>query len=175
MLARSALLRLVAAAAVPGLAWSPPAAAQCRLCDTPTTARDEAASGQDIRLEIETSLNFDRLILYGAGAGTALIRPDGSTSAQGAVSDIGPRAMVGSATVHGQPGRAVRVELPRRILLHSINGGEISFDDVASDLPSLPRLDGSGTLSFRFGGRLTVTGDADGDYRGDFPITVEYQ
>lgn len=174
MSARSALLTLLIAAAMPGLAGSGPAAAQCRLCDTPTTARTEAASGEDIRLEIETSLSFDRLILNGAGAGTALIRPDGSTSAQGAVSDIGPRAMVGSAVVHGQPGRAVRIELPRRILLHSINGGQISFDDVASDLPSIPRLDASGTLSFRFGGRLTITGDADGEFRGDLPITVEY-
>jgi hypothetical protein len=54
-------------------------------------------------------------------------------------------------------------------------GGQISFDDVVSDLPSIPHLDSGGTLSFRFGGRLTVTGDADGEYRGDLPITVEYQ
>jgi hypothetical protein len=169
MTGRIALLSLFVAAAIPL-----PAGAQCRLCVSPTTARDEAASGQDIRLEIETSLSFDRLILYGAGVGTAVIRPDGSTSAQGSVSNIGPRAMVGSAVVHGQSGRAVRVELPRRILLHSIGGGQISVDDVVSDLPSIPRLDNSGALSFRFGGRLTVTGDADGEYRGDLPITVEY-
>jgi hypothetical protein len=112
MICRIALLSLFVAAAIPL-----PAGAQCRLCDAPTTARDEAASGQDIRLEIETSLTFDRLILYGAGSGTAVIRPDGSTSAQGSMSDIGPRAMVGHAVVHGQPGRAGRVELPRRILL----------------------------------------------------------
>ena len=171
---RAALFRLLIAVAVIGSLPRSPAAAQCRLCDTPTTVRDEAASGQDIRLEIETSLNFDRLILFGAGVGTALMRADGSTSAQGTVSDIGPRAMVGRAVVRGQPGRAVRVELPRRILLHSVNGGEITFDEVVSDLPSVPRLDETGTLSFRFGGRLTVTGDADGEYRGDLPITVEY-
>lgn len=174
MSGRSAFSSLLIAVAMAGAAWPAPAAAQCRLCETPTTARDEGASGADIRLEIETSLSFDRLILYGAGAGTALIRPDGSTSAQGVVSTIGPRAMVGRAVIRGQPGRAVRVELPRRILLHSIGGGQISFDEVVSDLPSLPRLDTSGTLTFRFGGRLTVTGDADGDYRGDLPITVEY-
>ena len=174
MLARAALLSLVIAVALPGLASVVPAAAQCRLCDTPTTVRDEAATGKDIRLEIETNLSFDRLILFGGGAGTAVIRPDGSTSAQGAVTDIGPRAMVGRALIHGQPGRAVRVELPRRILLHSVSGGQIAFDDVVSDLPSMPRLNEAGTLSFRFGGRLTVTGDADGEYRGDLPITVEY-
>lgn len=166
--------RLSIAAALAVLAAPAPVPAQCRLCDTPTTARDEPSGRDAIRLEIETSLNFDRLILNGAGTGTALLRPDGSTSAQGAVSDIGPRAMVGRAVVHGQPGRAVRIELPKRILLHSINGGEISFDDLVSDLPSIPRLDQSGTLSFRFGGRLTVSGDADGEYRGDLPITVEY-
>jgi hypothetical protein len=156
------------------IAGAAPADAQCRLCDKPTTAREDPAGTDDVRLEIETSINFDRLILYGAGTGSASIRPDGSTSAQGAVAEVGPRAMVGSATVRGQPGRAVRVELPRRILLHSIRGGELSFDDVVSDLPSIPRLDAAGTLNFKFGGRLTVSGDADGDYRGDLPITVEY-
>ena len=45
----------------------------------------------------------------------------------------------------------------------------------SSDLPSLPRLDSAGNLSFRFGGRITISGDADGQYRGDLPITVEYQ
>ena len=48
------------------------------------------------------------------------------------------------------------------------------FEEVTTDLPSLPRLDGSGRLTFRFGGRLHVRGDAEGDYYGDLPITVEY-
>ena len=68
----------------------------------------------------------------------------------------------------------MRIELPRRIELYSLGGGHISFDDVVSDLPSLPRLDSTGTLTFRFGGRVTISGDADGQYRGDLPITVEY-
>jgi hypothetical protein len=38
----------------------------------------------------------------------------------------------------------------------------------------MPKLDGAGNLSFRFGGRLRISGDADGGYRGDVPITVEY-
>ena len=49
------------------------------------------------------------------------------------------------------------------------------MDEVLSDLPALPRLDAAGNLSFRFGGRARISGDADGDYRGDLPITVEYQ
>jgi hypothetical protein len=83
--------------------------------------------------------------------------------------------MVGTATVRGEAGRAVRVELPRRIELYSLSGGRIAFDEVVSDLPSLPRLDSAGNLSFRFGGRIKITGEAGGQYRGDLPITVEYQ
>jgi len=46
---------------------------------------------------------------------------------------------------------------------------------VVSDLPAIPHLDSAGNLSFRFGGRVRITGDADGAYRGELPITVEYQ
>lgn len=167
------VLLLVAAAATAATPW--PASAQCRLCSAPVTTRNDNSAVPELRLEVETSINFDRLILLGEGEGAAVIRPDGSRSADGAVSDVGPRAMVGSATVHGEPGRAVRVELPSRIELFSLNGGRISFDQVVSNLPTLPRLDSAGNLSFRFGGRVRVTGDAGGQYRGDLPITVEYQ
>lgn len=166
-------LLLAAAAAVVAISW--PADAQCRLCSAPVTARNDPSAKQDIRIDIETSINFDRLILLGEGDGAAVIRPDGSRAAEGIVTDVGPRAMVGTATVHGDAGRAVRVELPRRIELYSLSGGRIAFDEVVSDLPSLPRLDSAGNLSFRFGGRIKITGDAGGQYRGDLPISVEYQ
>jgi hypothetical protein len=152
-----------------------PAGGQCRLCEKPTTAPTQQSDADDIRLEIESSLNFDRLILAADGQGAAVIRPDGSNAAEGALATVSPRAMVGSAVVHGSPGRAIRVELPRRIDLYAVSGGRITLDNVATDLPSLPRLDSAGNLSFRFGGRVTITGDSDGDYRGNLPITVEYQ
>ena len=155
-------------AAVPSLG-----AAQCRLCETPTTARDLPSSGA-VSLEIETSLDFDRLILLGSGDGSATLRPDGSRSVSGAIGAIGARAMVGSVVIRGEAGRAVRIRLPRRIELYSVGGGRIAIDEIVSDLPAAPRLDRSGGLAFRFGGSLNVTGDSEGDYRGDIPITVEY-
>jgi hypothetical protein len=163
---------LVAALALAGFA---PAGAQCRLCGTPVTARTDEQSDGRVTVEIESGLNFDRLVVLGSGTGTAEIRPDGSRSAEGTVADIGPRAMVGTAILHGEPGRFVRVELPSRIDLYSLSGGEIAFDEVTSDLPAMPRLDASGTLTFRFGGRIRITGDADGDYRGDLAIRAEYE
>jgi len=151
-----------------------PAMAQCRLCDTPVTSRSAESKTAPISLDIETKLNFDRLILLGQGEGTATLLPNGTRNVSGMISDMSGRAMVGSAVVHGEAGRTVRVELPNRIDLYSLSGGRISLEDVVSDLSAAPKLDGSGSLSFRFGGRLRISGDADGEYRGDVPITVEY-
>ena len=172
MIGRPLPICLTALAAA--LSWAPDAHAQCRLCSTPTTALDTESGKDEVRLEVETSLDFDRIILFGQGTGSAVIRPDGSTSANGTVAQISPRAMVGTVVLHGEPGRAVRIELPHRIVLYSLSGGQITFDDVASDLPSMPHLDSTGNLTFRFGGKLSVTGDAEGDYRGDLPIIAEY-
>ena len=171
-LRRLALLLAASAAAAAGVM---PARGQCRLCATPTTDVSQSPDSDGIALEIETNLDFGRLIIAGDGQGAAVLRPDGSSAAEGALAAMTARAMVGTATVHGIPGRAVRVELPRRIDLYSPSGGRIAVDDVVSDLPSVPRLDSAGNLSFRFGGRVTVTGSSEGSYRGSLPITVEYQ
>jgi hypothetical protein len=158
-----------------GLAAATPASAQCRLCENPTTSNAaEGPTGTDVELRVETSLNFDRLILTGAGNGAVLVRPNGSTGAEGSVAAVGPRTMVGTLQVHGDAGRAVRIDLPRRIDLFSIGGGRVTVDDITTDAPSFPRLDAAGNLTIRFGGRLMLSGDADGQYRGDLPITVVY-
>jgi hypothetical protein len=170
-LLRDILLLIVAVTASVG---APPALAQCRLCEQPTTALPTDGPDGDVQLQIETKLDFDRLILSGAGAGAATIRPDGTQLAEGGVIDLGPRAMVGTVLVHGEAGRSIRVDLPHRIELYSVGGGRITLDDITSDLPAMPRLDPAGNLTFRFGGRLMVSGDSDGQYRGDLAITVEY-
>jgi hypothetical protein len=54
---RAVLLAAAAALAVPS--W--PAGAQCRLCSVPVTSGDETTAKQDVHIEIETSLNFDRV------------------------------------------------------------------------------------------------------------------
>lgn len=151
------------------------ASGQCRLCDLPSIAASPATPSGDVQLEVETSLSFDRMILTGPGTGAATIRPDGSSGTEGAVMELGPRATVGTIVVHGEPNRTVRVDLPRRIELFSLGGGHITLDDVGTDVPTLTRLDAAGNLSFRFGGRLLLSGDCDGPYRGDLPISVEYQ
>lgn len=148
--------------------------AQCRLCSTPTSTLQSDESDDDVRLDVAASLDFDRLVLLGSGEGAATLLPNGERSATGSVATVSARAMVGSVTVRGEPNRALRIEMPAWIQLYSLSGGRISIDQLDTDLPGMPRLDSAGNLTFRFGGRLQVSGDADGEYRGDVPITVEY-
>ena len=173
MVGRNALASSILAAAL--LAGAPDAAsAQCRLCSTPTTELQKTEDGGPIRLEVQASLDFDRLVLLGSGSGAATLLPNGARSATGSIVTVSAGAMVGSVTVRGEPGRAVRVEIPSRVTLYSLGGGQIAIDEMETDLPSLPKLDSAGNLSFQFGGRLTISGDSEGEYRGDVPIAVEY-
>lgn len=163
----------IAGTALPAPARAQDVAAPCRLCSGED--RDgEKEPAKPVKLEVEASLNFDRLVTAGSGVGFAELGPDGSRRVSGAITAMSPRAMVGEVVIRGEPGREVRVDLPRTIELTGFSGGSIRVESIRSDLPSLPRLDSSGRLHFRFGGVIHVTGDADGEFRGDARIEVDY-
>lgn len=157
--------------AVPVLAQD--IAAPCLLCK-PAEGATEDHPATPVTLDVEAKLDFDRLILTGVGGGTAELLPDGSRAVSGSVSAISARAMVGKVAIHGEPGRQVRIELPHRVELLGVDGGSIQLDAIRSDLPPMPKLDSNGRLDFRFGGIVRVTGDSDGEFRGDLRINVEY-
>lgn len=151
------------------------AAAQCRLCATPDTGTAQAGSeSTPLSVEVDTALDFDRLILMDESSGAARIEPNGSRSASGSIGMVSGRAAVARIRVRGEPGRAVDVILPGRIELIGMKGGTIRIDSILSDLPRVPMLDSSGQLTILIGGELIVSGDADGDYRGDVPVRVDY-
>lgn len=158
-----------------GLGVSLPAAAQCRLCAAPTTAPPSAEDqAKPLRLQVVTTLDFDRLIVMGDGAGTAVVNPDGTSQALGVIGPLSGRAIAGEIVIRGEPGRAVRVDLPRSIELYGLKGGAVRIDSLTSDLATLPELNAAGELRIRIGGELRVSGDVDGDFRGDVPIIVDY-
>ena len=153
-----------------------PAEAQditCRLC-TGTESRDTESPAKPIRLEVRSRLDFDSLIFAGLGTGTIRLSADGNAQTSGAVSATGARAMPGSVTIRGEPGRAVRVELPTMVQLYGDRGGQMRIESLATDLPRLPVIGPDGELNFRFGGVLKLDGEADGAFRGDVDILVEY-
>ena len=173
---RIAALACLALAGVLGVAApasSQDVGAPCRLCDPADKPAEEKPS-QPVSLAVDAKLDFDRLILAGAGTGSAELGPDGTRNVSGSVTALSARAMVGEVTVRGEPGRLVRVDLPTSIELFGMNGGSIRLESIRSDLPTSPRLDSSGLLRFRFGGVIQVSGDTDGEYRGDVRIDVEY-
>jgi len=125
-------------------------------------------------LEVETSLDFDRVVLIGESGGTARIGADGSRSSSGGVGTLSGRTMVGTVMIRGEPGRHIRVEVPNRIDLFGLSGDRLTLLRVITDLGPSPRLDSTGRLTFHFGGELAISGNSEGDYRGDVPITVDY-
>lgn len=163
----------LAGSALPAPAPAQEVTAPCRLC-SPREGDGEAGSLKPVQLEVEASLDFDRLVTAGSGIGVAELGPDGSRRVGGSITAMSARAMVGEVVIRGEPGREVRVELPRMIELSGFGGGSIRVESIRSDLPSVPRLDSNGRLQFRFGGVIHVTGDADGEFRGDARIEVDY-
>jgi hypothetical protein len=168
-----AALALLGATGSAAPAISQDIAAPCQLCNRPQRT-GEAGPATPVTLDVETKLDFDRLILTGRGVGSAELRPDGSRIASGSVSAISARAMLGEVVIRGEPGREVRVELPHSIELIGFNGGSIRLDAIRSDLPPITKLDSNGRLNFRFGGIVRVSGDTDGEFRGDVRVNVEY-
>lgn len=147
----------------------------CRLCSDNRDGLTEVTSeAKPMALEVRTSLDFDRVILTGPAGGTARLTPDGARQTSGALAALTGRAMIGEVLIRGEPGRQIRVDLPSRIDLFGFAGGSLAITRIVSDLPSIPRLDGEGSLRVRFGGELFVGGDAEGNYRGDVSITVDY-
>ena len=147
--------------------------APCSLCaDKPENAAEKATA--PVKLDAEVNLDFDRLVLAGNGDGSAELGPDGARTVTGSITAISARAMVGEIVIRGEPGRLVRIDLPRRIELRGFSGGAIRLESLRSDLPQMPRLDGNGRLRFRIGGVLHLTGDLSGEFRGDVPIEVDY-
>jgi len=147
--------------------------APCQLC-SPDERMAEEKPATPVTLDVEAKLDFDRLILASGGEGSAELSPDGSRRVSGSIAAISSRAMVGEVAIRGEPGRQVRVDLPGSIELYGFNGGTIRVEAIRSDLPPAPRLDANGRLNFRFGGIVRLSGNADGEFRGDARIDVEY-
>lgn len=142
--------------------------ADCRLCAaTPETA------ARPIRLEVRSRLDFDSLIFAGTGSGHLMLGPDGSYVPLGGISATGSRAMPGSVTILGEPGRAVRVLMPATVHLVG-ERGQVQIESLVTDLPAFPTIGRDGELTFRFGGKLKIDGDLDGSFRGDIDIVVDY-
>ena len=149
------------------------AAAECRLCPT-DAERPAAAEARPLTIDIEAALDLGRAAVRGGGGSIALDERSGARRVTG-LTDLGGFAIKGSVRLTGEPFRQVRVSLPSSVRLVAPDGSSAEAIGLRTDLPPAPALDGAGTLVFSFGGQLTVTGDASGEFRGRIPIVADYQ
>jgi Domain of unknown function (DUF4402) len=149
----------------------------CRLCQTDDeSARTEFVREIPLTLEISTKLDFSRAALSGNGGGAIDLDPQsGSRRVDGGMIDLGGSALAGTAVVRGEPGRAVRIDMPTSARMTSSTGGVIEIAGLRTTLTGSPRLDQTGRLEFSFGGKLLVRGNASGTFRARIPITAQYE
>ncbi len=166
------LALVVAGLGAPGRAQD--SAAPCRLCSADSGSAILVRPATPLRLEVQSRLEFDKIVFGGLGEAQVALSPSGGATISGATTATGARAMPGSLLIRGEPGRAVRIDLPRQVELFGEGSGSIRIERLVTDLPDFPLIGDDGTLSFRFGGDLRVSGDSDGAYRGSVEILVEY-
>lgn len=154
---------------------SAPAAAQCRLCAPSENPPERAAPARPLTIEIETTLDLGRVAQGRSGGSIALDERSGARTVSGGLVDLGGLSLKGVVRISGEPGRHVRVTLPPAIRLTSPDGGSADVVDLRHDLAPDPALDGTGQLSFSFGGKLIVSSGAAGDFRGRIAIVVDYR
>lgn len=158
--------------AAPAAVRAQSAAAPCLLCTAGPADSLNARPAAPLHLQVETRLDFDKVVFAGNGSALVALSPDGITRSTGAAT--GARPMPGSVLIRGEPGRAVRVDLPGQVSLFGDGSATLRIDSIVTDLPPFPRIGADGTLLFRFGGDLRVSGEGDGTFRGTIDIVVDY-
>lgn len=168
------LYALYAAVAVVPVGFAPaPVAAQCAFCGI-TPGDPVGVTDAPIEIEVETTLDFDRIIVEDNGGGAVRLMPDGSRDFSGSVQSLSGKARLGRVIIHGQPNRALSISFPRTLELIGIKGTAIEITSLVTNLPDSPTLDSNGQLIVDFGGELQVRGDADGDFRGTLLVRADY-
>ncbi len=146
----------------------------CMLCGT-DGQQSEAKAEIPLRIEVTAKLSFSRIALTGRSGAQILVDPQGTRQMNGDAIALGGYPVAGSVILTGEPGRSVRIDMPRNIAMLSSTGGRISIEDMRTTLGPSPRLDNSGRLDFSFGGRIAVRGNTAGRFRGRIPITANYE
>jgi hypothetical protein len=189
MFARPVLL-LAAAIGLAVPAAPPPAQAQgaCPQCDLPPGCRGQGNQNgngngnrkrncQRLSIVVDSDIDFGRVVIIGRGEGRVLLDlATGEKRLIGDVEDLGGMPITGRAIVSGAPREQINVELPLKIEMRGILGGQARLRDFVTSLSALPTLDENGRLEFSFSATLVVSGEerAGGDLRAQVPISVSY-
>lgn len=161
--------------AVALLPLTPVSAQDCQLCVARPEQAAQAQPAKPLKIDIETALDFSTAAHTDMGQGSIQLDPATGQRRFAGLVGVGGAALRGMATVTGQPFRRVRVDLPRTIRLNATMGAKADVTDIQSTLGPDPMIGPDGRLVFWFGGRLTVTDNAAGEFHGRIQISADYQ
>ena len=145
----------------------------CTLCGVPT-ASVEGGSETPLTVSIESIIDFDKVLLTGTEGARVRLTPQGERVGLTGAELLGARAFAGTMVIRGEPNRPVVVDMPSEMSLESAHGTSVKVESISHDAPHNPSLDGNGMLIVRFGGDLVVSGETDGDFRGNLRVDVNY-
>ena len=153
-----------------------PAFGQCQLC-APGSGKPSQERAIPLTINVEAALDLGRAAQTRPGGGGTinLDAQSGARTVTGSLADLGGFALKGMVHLEGEPFAPVVVTLPSRISLTSPDGSTADVVDIQTNLAAGATLDAQGKLSFRFGGRLIVTGGQAGDFRGRIPVVADYR
>ncbi len=154
---------------------APPVAAQCQLCTTPPLPVPSQPP-RPLTIEIDASLDFSTAAHRDSGQGSIEVDPaTGQRRVTGGLVGLSGMALRGTVRITGQPFRQVRISLPTKVVMQSTLGATADITGIVADIGSIPVIGANGTLTFSFGGKMTVRGGAAGEFYGRIPISVDYQ
>lgn len=158
------------------LVVTPLAGQSCQLC----SARDQKAVSSEtrrpLRIAVDSVLDFSSLALVSNQGGSAEVDSrSGVRRVSGGILALGGGVLRGAVRVTGEPFARVTVRLPQTLELRTASGAIAIVNRIETDLSPDPTLDAAGTMTFSFGGRISVTDGAAGDFQGRFPVFVDYQ
>ena len=166
------LMKLLLACVMP--LWAMPVAAQsCQLCAA--TQAPPRIPLRPLAVSVDTMLDFGTAVHSSRGSGVIAIEARTGRSQVIGLTPLGGGVLAGTVTITGEPLARITIDLPRMITLNSNLGAVADVTEIRSDLSPHPQIGADGRLVFTFGGRLTVRDDAEGDFRGRIPLTVDYE
>jgi hypothetical protein len=164
----------------------------CALGASPALAQSSTAQGASranivvpVQITRISDLAFGSIVAPASGTGRVTINArTGARTANVNASPIGTAFNRGQFVVTGGPNRTVNLTVSSPTIQLTGPGTPMVVDQLRVNrntgapgaLPRVYIIPASGTMNVGFGGRLTVpTGQAPGNYTGDFDLTVAYQ
>jgi hypothetical protein len=157
-----------------GLKWLAPVAALCIALGTAVPAR--AQQGGGLNVTIDSDISFGTAAHDARGGGTIELDPiTGARRTTGGLVVVGSTYFTGRARISGRPFARVRIGLPDKITMRARQGNKAVAAVFTASVAPVITLDALGQFSFPFAGSFRADEADNGEFKGNFAITADYE